>query len=102
MNSRLVKYKDYTAVDFFSDEEFAQSMFQNEAAQQDFWQELGSHYPHLAAEMDIARSWMLLIKAQKPVQSSLNSHQRWTNIQSQIPVYERKQVQKSIIRTILR
>ncbi|APU98580.1 FecR domain-containing protein [Sphingobacterium siyangense] len=102
MNSRLAKYKDYTATDFFSDEDFVQSTFQNEAAQQDFWQELGSHYPNLAAEMDIARSWMLLIKAQKPVQSSLNSHQRWTNIQSQIPVYERKQVQKSIIRTILR
>lgn len=102
MNSRLAKYKDFKAADFFADEDFVQTIFQHGDPQNDFWSDLGDHFPDLTTEMELAKTWMLLIKGQEPAQSSLSSHQRWVRIQTQIPVYEKKQKQKLTIRKMLR
>ncbi|PUV26429.1 MULTISPECIES: FecR family protein [Sphingobacterium] len=102
MNSRLAKYKDFKAADFFADEDFVQTTFQNGDPQNDFWSELGDHFPDLIAEMERATMWILLIKGQELAPSGLSSHQRWAGIMAQIPVYEKKQRQTRVIRKILR
>lgn len=102
MNSRLSKYKDYKAADFFADEDFVTSTHLDGTFQRDFWSELVDQYPNLLAEMETARMWVLLIKGQQQVQSSLSTNQRWENIQTQIPRYEKKQQQRLFIYRTLR
>ncbi|WP_398455807.1 FecR family protein [Sphingobacterium thalpophilum] len=102
MNSRLSKYKDFKAVDFFADEDFIQTVVEQKEQQHFFWVELGQQYPYLLAEMELARAWMLLIKRQVPARSSLSIDQRWANIQDQIVVYEKNKRRTLLIRTMLR
>ncbi|QIH35922.1 FecR domain-containing protein [Sphingobacterium sp. DR205] len=101
MNSRLSKYKDYKAADFFSDEDFVESVLQGEDSQKKFWSDLGRRIPDLSAEMQLAVTWILLIKGQEPIRGNLNSIQRYANIQNQIPIYEKHQKRKLFFRKML-
>lgn len=102
MNSELSKYKHFKAADFFTDENFVQNSLKPTNAQNDVWYQLGEQYPDLVAEMELARTWMLLIKGQLPVSGKMSSNQRWENIQKQIPVYNKTLQKRQIIRKIMR
>jgi transmembrane sensor len=102
MNSRLSKYKDYKAADFFADEDFVLAALMPADASTDFWSELHLHYPYLLDEMALAKTWILLIQNQTTAQSNLSSDERWKRIQAEIPIFERKKQRSRVLRSLFR
>ena len=102
MNLDFLTYRHFNAVDFFQDPAYAMYVLSPNAENKLFWEELQRSYPELIVEMNIARSWISLIREQ-PLYTGMQSQEaRWQNIQNRLPIYARKQRMRTVVRKMIR
>lgn len=88
-NLKATDYSSYETLDFFGDENFIQYVLHPEEDRKEYWMGILCDFPHLAAPMEEAESWILMVRTQK-VDVPLNSSEAvWGKVSTRIARHEK-------------
>lgn len=88
-NLKATDYSSYDTLDFFGDENFTQYVLHPEKASKEYWMDVLSNFPHLAAPMEEAESWILMVRAQKISIPVNNGEAVWEKVSTRIARHEK-------------